>query len=99
MPVPLSGIHGETFIARFNRDLDALSSHARVALPNTNLAEGMIELQDDEGCLIAFIPADTSPRMAAIAYRLFGQAFTRGVRAGEEAAWAKLRHLIGAVGA
>ncbi|MBV1686422.1 hypothetical protein KRR38_01720 [Novosphingobium sp. G106] len=59
----------------------------------------MIELQDDEGCLVGFIPADTAPRMAAIAYRLYGQAFNRGVRAGEEAAWAKLRHLVGAAAA
>lgn len=100
MPDPLSaqvvGSLDEMFITKFNRDLDALSSSARVALPNTNLAEDMIELQDDEGNLVGFIPSGTSPRMAAIAYRLYGQAFKRGVRAGEDAAWAKLRHLIGA---
>ena len=88
-----------TFIALFNRELEALSSQARVELPDTALAQGMIELQDDEGRLICFIPADTSPKMAAITYRISSQAFTRGVRAGEAAAWDKLRYLIGAAAA
>ncbi|WP_263626345.1 hypothetical protein [Novosphingobium percolationis] len=35
----------------------------------------------------------------AIAYRLYGQGLNHGVRAGEAAAWAKLRYLIGAAAA
>ena len=37
--------------------------------------------------------------MAAIAFRLYARGLNRGVRAGEDAAWAKLRYLIGAAAA
>lgn len=87
------------FIAAFNKILHEIDSMARVALPAPGEARDMIELQDDEGLVLALIPADTSPQLAAIAYRLYGQALNRGVRAGEDAAWAKLRHLIGAAAA
>jgi len=59
----------------------------------------MLELQDDEGTFLDFIPASSNPQMAAIAYRLYGRGLNLGVRAGEDAAWAKLRHLIGAASA
>ena len=84
------------FIASFNADLAALDSAAQVAAPRSSAPADMIELQDDEGTFLDFIPVSTEPRMAAIAYRLYGRALNLGVRAGEEAAWAKLRHLIGA---
>jgi len=86
----------ELFINSFNADLENLGSTARVALPPPQHGEA-IELRDDEGNFLEFIPASASPEMAAIAYRMYGRAFNRGVRAGEDAAWAKLRHLIGAV--
>lgn len=86
------------FLESFNLDLSALSSAARVARPSTG-QDNVLELQDDEGNFLCFIPADSSPEMAAIAYRLYGQGLNRGTRAGEEAAWAKLRHLIGAAAA
>lgn len=37
--------------------------------------------------------------MAAIAFGLYARGFSLGVRGGEEAAFAKLRHLIGAADA
>jgi len=87
------------FIDSFNTDLAALDSAARVAAPRPGAPTDMIELQDDEGNFLDFIPASTEPQMAAIAYRLYGRAFNLGIRTGEEAAWAKLRHLIGAASA
>lgn len=83
-------------IASFNADLAALDSAALVGPPHPGTPDGMIELLDDEGNFLDFIPASTEPQMAAIAYRLYGRAFNLGVRTGENAAWAKLRHLIGA---
>ncbi len=87
------------FIESYNADLAALGSAARVALPSNGLQEDMLELQDDEGTFLDSIPASAEPQMAAIAYRLYGRALNLGVRAGEDAAWAKLRHLIGAAAA
>lgn len=87
---------GALFVESFNLDLAALHSAARVALPSSGNHPDMLELQDDEGIFLSFVPADASPEMVAIAYRLFGQGLNHGVRAGEAAAWAKLRHLIGA---
>lgn len=85
-----------TFVDAFNLDLATLSSTARVALATDRPGDDRLELQDDEGLVLALIPADASPDMAAIAFGLFGQALNRGVCAGEEAAWAKLHYLIGA---
>jgi hypothetical protein len=82
------------FVESFNLDLAALFSSACVALPGGGAREDVLELQDDERNFLAFIPADTAPEMAAVAYALYGQAFNRGIRAGEDFAWAKLRHLI-----
>jgi hypothetical protein len=84
------------FIASFNADLAALNAAAQVGAPRPGTPADMIELLDDEGNFLDFIPASTEPRMAAIAYKLYGRGLNLGVRAGEEAAWAKLRHLIGA---
>jgi hypothetical protein len=84
------------FIASFNADLERLNSAARVALPQDNVRPDMIEMRDDEGALLDFIPASTAPEMVAIAYRLYGRALNHGISAGEQMAWAKLRFLIGA---
>ncbi len=84
------------FVESFNLDLVALSPAARVKLSTEGGRDDQLELQDDEGSFICLIPSDTKPEMAAIAYRLYGQGLNRGARAGEEAAWAKLRYLIGA---
>jgi hypothetical protein len=81
------------FIESFNRDLAGLDSSARVSAPQ---GRDDLELLDDEGVVLALIPSSTSPVMVAIAFALHSQAFTRGVEAGERAAWAKLRFLIGA---
>jgi hypothetical protein len=91
-PNPIEAMSVESY----NLDLAALSSSARVALPADAAHKAMLELQDDEGSFLSLIPSDTSPEMAAVAYRLYGQGLNHGVRAGEEAAWAKLRFLIGA---
>ncbi|MFB0874994.1 hypothetical protein [Sphingobium sp. sgz301303] len=87
------------FIASYNADLAALDSSARVAVPSNAPNPDMLELQDDEGTCLAMIPASAAPQMVAIAYRLYGRGLNLGVRAGEEAAWAKLRHMIGAAAA
>lgn len=91
-PDPIS----ELFVESFNLDLSELLSSARVALPSNGNHPDTLELRDDEGNVLCFVPADASPEMVAIAYRLYGQGLNLGVRAGEAAAWAKLRHLIGA---
>lgn len=82
-------------IARFNARLVELNSAARVALTRLATHADMLELRDDEENFLDFIPAAASPEMAAIAFRLYARGFNRGVRSGEDAAWAKLRHLIG----
>lgn len=91
-PDPIS----ELFVESFNLDLAELHSAARVALPSNGNHGDVLELQDDEGNFLCFVPTEASPEMVAIAYRLHGQGLNRGVRVGEAAAWAKLRHLIGA---
>lgn len=87
---------GELFVESFNLDLADLLSPARVALPESGNPPDTLELRDDEGNSLTLVPADASPDMVAIAYRLYGQGLNFGARAGEAAAWAKLRHLIGA---
>lgn len=82
------------FVASFNADLEQLSCEAQVTLPQNEAHEGMLELLNDEGDFIEFIPVDASPNMVAIAYRLYGRGLNQGLHAGEEAAWAKLRRLI-----
>jgi hypothetical protein len=83
-------------VDRFNADLAELDSAAHVDLPSVEGRGDLLELQDDEGNFLDFIPDSASPEMVAIAYRLYGRGLNHGVRAGEAAAWAKLRHLIGA---
>jgi hypothetical protein len=98
MPMPSSDTDiSQLFVEAYNGDLDKLGSAARVALPPHGSDADTLALQDDDGNFLAFIPVSTEPKMAAIAYRLYGRALNIGVRAGEEAAFAKLRHLIGAV--
>lgn len=86
-------------VESYNRDLERIGSVARVALPADPANEGMLSLHDDEGGFLALIPVDTAPSVAAIAFSLDSLAFARGVRAGEEAAFARLRYLIGAASA
>ena len=85
------------FVEQFNQELASLNCAATVSLSDATAGLQVFELRDDEGSVVTFIPLGASPEMAAIAYRLYGQGLNRGVRVGEEAAWAKLRHLIGAV--
>lgn len=87
------------FVETFNLELSDLHSAARVALPPGDDPPDTLELRDDEGNFLTFVPTDASPDMVAIAYRLYAQGLNFGVRAGEAAAWAKLRHLIGAAAA
>lgn len=84
------------FVAQFNARLEALNSSARVALAEFAADAHLLELRDDEENFLELIPAAASPEMAAIAYRLYGRGFNHGIRVGEAAARAKLRHLIGA---
>lgn len=89
-------IPNASLVQRFNARLVELNSAARVALTRLPTHADMLELRDDEENFLDFIPAAASPEMAAIAFRLYARGLNRGVRSGEEAAWAKLRHLIGA---
>ena len=57
----------------------------------------VFELLDDEGQFITLLSMSATPEVTAVAYKLYGQGLNRGLRAGEELAWSKLRHLIGAV--
>jgi hypothetical protein len=83
------------FIESFNADLAAIGCAASVsAAPAAH--SGSIQLLDEDGGFLDFIPADTSPQMAAIAYRLYGRGLNAGSAAGETVAFAKLRRLIGA---
>lgn len=87
---------GALFVASFNRDLDALNCPARVALPSAGDAREILELHDADGNHLCTVPESIVPDMVAIAYRLYLQGLRRGLEAGEQAAWAKLRFLIGA---
>lgn len=84
------------FVASFNRDLATLRSPARVALPGLGTRQAVLEMHDQDGNLLCLVPEATSPEMVAIAYRLYAHALNRGIVAGEQSAWAKLRYLIGA---
>lgn len=70
------------FVATYNADLAALSSLARVALPDQIRFPGMLELRREDGALLDLIPMDTVPEMAAIACRLYDLGFHDGKRAG-----------------
>ncbi|AJR26482.1 hypothetical protein A0J57_00475 [Sphingobium sp. 22B] len=59
----------------------------------------MLALIADEGRFITELPLAVSSEMVALAYCLYGRGVTSGVQAGADAAWAKLRFLIGAAAA
>lgn len=84
------------FVARFNRELDALRCPARIGLPSRDNPRRVLELHDAEGNFLSFVPDGISPQMVDITYRLYVQGLQRGLLGGEQAAWAKLRLLIGA---
>lgn len=84
------------FVESFNADLEQLNSTARIAITNLSSCGDVFELLDDEGQLITLLPLSATPDVTAAAYKLYGQGLNRGLRAGEELAWSKLRHLIGA---
>lgn len=93
MPTPIS----DADVAKtLTYALMTLGCPAGVAPPHDSRHSGLLELQDEEGDFLEFIPFDASPELVAIAYRLYGRGLNRGTRAGEQAAWAKLRALIGA---
>ena len=85
-----------SFAESFNADLEALGSPARIAITRLSSGGDVFELLDDEGQLVTLFPASATPEVTAAAYRLYAQGLNRGLRSGEELAWSKLRHLIGA---
>lgn len=97
----------ETTIAQFNRDLADRGCTAHVELfgledamvANERRCPQILVLIDDEGRFITELPLALSCEMVALAYSLYGRGVTFGVQAGEDAAWAKLRFLIGAAAA
>jgi hypothetical protein len=90
-----SSLITDLFIASFNADLAALDCAAQVSAATEQHAN-MIELQDEDGQFLGHFPDDISPATAVAAYSLYGRGLSRGALAGEHAAWAKLRKLIGA---
>lgn len=87
---------GALFVATYNADLAELGSLACVAWPDQKVHPDMLELRNGSGELLGLIPADTEPRMAAIACRLYAAGYVAGREAGKASAWAALRRLIGA---
>jgi hypothetical protein len=86
----------QLFVDSFNADLEKLNCAARIALTNLTSSRDVFELLDDEGQFITLLPMSATPEVTAAAYKLYGQGLNKGLRAGEELAWSKLRHLIGA---
>jgi len=84
------------FVECYNADLEALNSPARIAMTGLSSGADVFELLDDEGQFVTLFPASAAPQVTAAAYKLYAQGLNRGLRAGEELAWGKLRHLIGA---
>ncbi|CCA93073.1 MULTISPECIES: hypothetical protein [Novosphingobium] len=84
------------FVESYNADLEALNSPARIAITTLSSGADVFELLDDEGQFVTLFPASATPEVTAAAYRLYAQGLHRGLRTGEELAWGKLRHLIGA---
>lgn len=83
------------FVESFNADLEQLGSPARIAITRLSSGADVFELLDDEGQFVALFPASATPDVTAAAYKLYGQGLNHGLRAGEELAFSKLRHLIG----
>ena len=93
MPFPTSRAHiAETM----SHALVLLGCAGHVAPSRSPDHLTMLELQDEDGEFLAFFPMYTSSETVAMAYRLYELGLSRGRRAGEQAAWAKLRTLIGA---
>ncbi|AOH85607.1 hypothetical protein AWL63_18360 [Sphingomonas panacis] len=88
----------DTFVESFNLALTKIGSSASIAITTLTDAGDVFELHDDEGQFVTLLPATATPEVTAAAYRLYGQGLNRGLHAGEEMAWAKLRHLIGVAG-
>lgn len=86
----------QSFVDAFNTALLQLGSSATVAITTLTSAKDVFELRDDEGQFITLLPATATPEVTVAAYRLYGQGLNKGLRSGEELAWSKLRHLIGA---
>ena len=86
----------DMFVASFNADLQGMHCAATIALSQSAVHKDVFELLDDEGQFITFMPMSATPEVTAVAYRLYGQGLNTGIRAGEAAAWSKLRWLIGA---
>lgn len=84
------------FVESFNADLEQMNSPARIAMTSLSSGADVFELLDDEGQFVALFPAGATPEVTAAAYRLYAQGLSHGLRTGEDLAWAKLRHLIGA---
>jgi len=96
IPMAHDPILDPLFVESFNADLEKLESPARVAITSLCAGADVFELVDDEGQFVTLFPASATPEVTAAAYRLYGQGLGRGLHAGEDLAWAKLRHLIGA---
>lgn len=86
----------QSFVDTFNTALVQLGSAVTIAVTSLTSATDVFELRDDEGQFITLLPATATPEVTVVAYRLYGQGLNKGLRAGEELAWSKLRHLIGA---
>jgi len=85
------------FVADFNKALAALPCVARVAAPKRPLARKMLELLDEDGQFLGYLPAEATPEMASFAWNLYSLGLGRGVVTGETAAWAKLRAKLGLI--
>jgi hypothetical protein len=84
------------FVASFNADLAELGCAASIVTAGDAHNRDVFELLDEDRQFLAYLPLEASPRVTAAAYRLYGQALDKGLRAGEALAWSKLRQLIGA---
>lgn len=84
------------YVTTYNADLAELRSLARVAWADQDKHPDMLELRNGSGELLALIPVDTEPQVAAIACRLYAAGYVEGREAGKASAWASLRRLIGA---
>lgn len=86
----------QLFVESFNADLRQLGCDATIALSDMCADKDVFELRDDDDQFVTFLPMSATPEVTVVAYRLYGQGLNKGLRAGEELAWSKLRHLIGA---
>lgn len=89
----------QRFVEAFNAELARLGSSASIAATRLTSASDVFDLLDDEAQFITLLPSSATPEVIVAAYRLYRQGLSRGLKSGEELAWSKLRHLIGAAGA